>query len=138
MSVFKLIGPLNPPKKGKLIMLTNEDASMAATGVIVNASVYTRSGIAMIPNDNVLFFARKEWEGQTNSNQYSPFGDTGYELEIVWTSETGNRREFWMLAHPEPTCLGRVNVEESEELETEGGVAVRYNELQNTLRVLVA
>ena len=138
--MFKLIGPLNPPKKGGLIILESPETDARQTGCIVKTSMYTRSQVSYIPNDDVLFFARSEWDGQTNSEQYSPFGDTGYQLEIVWLDGGTKRREFWMLAHPEPTCLGKIDSKVTDELEDSGskGVAVHYNDLQYKLRVLVA
>ena len=135
--MFKLIGPLNPPRKGSLIMLDNNGRKRM--GQVVKAEIFSRNGngnkdLANDPRE-VLFFSgperKKSHQGQ------SPFGDVGYEIEIVWATPD-HSREFWVLTHPEPTAIGTLS-KKQDVAEAQGfGIVIAYQHLPNKVSVLVA
>lgn len=134
--MFKLIGPSNPPKKGSLIIAKTK--SHQRMGTIVKARAYNRSGkedpMDLEDPENTMFWATKEQSKTVQvGHSYSPFGDVGYQLEIVWIDD--QTRRWWVLEHPEPDSVGEVAEEQDE---GELGVSVSWVTLPSKLTVLVA
>lgn len=133
MSFFKVIGPLNPPKNGGLIRLEDyKSDGSTRMGVIVKARMFAKASNqrSTLINDDVLILDRAE-DLDNLDKCYSPFGDMGYELEIVWSD---GQREFWMLRHPRPSAIGAV----LGDCDDGGGLRIGYRELVSPVTVLVA
>ena len=117
-------------------MLKTEDPAIdktGALGTIVKAQLFTQRGRQELKNpDKVLFLSRKEWQHLPDEECHSPFGDVGYELEIVWAD---GLREFWVLTHPEPTAIGLISKKQDDTIQ---GVKISYDDLHHKMSVLVA
>ena len=99
----------------------------------MKAQTFTRVGKNELHNaDKVRFWASKEQaEADDMKHAYSPFGDVGYQLEIVWADSD---REFWVLSHNEVQAVGRVKEPDIES----DNIIVTWLNLDSKASVLVA